>query len=116
MDSSVLNNDSNNSGSNFNIKAFVEGDIFDLAGLENMPDDQKEQIMTKMMESVRDRVLVRIVDELGEIKKDQFFRLLDDGDDQDIKSFLSDNNIDINALVAQEALIYKKEFLDNLKQ
>jgi len=72
--------------------------------------------MTKMMESVRDRVLVRIVDELGEIKKDQFFRLLDDKNDENIKSFLESNGIDVNTLVAQEALMYKKEFLDNLKQ
>ena len=109
MDSSISN-------SNFDIKAFVEGDIFDLAGLKDMPDDKKQELMTKMMESVRDRVLVRIVDELGEIKKDQFFRLLDDKNDENIKSFLESNNIDVNALVAQESLIYKKEFLDNLKQ
>ncbi|MFA4930356.1 MAG: hypothetical protein WC570_00600 [Patescibacteria group bacterium] len=98
------------------LKNLIEGDLFELAGLENLPEGKKEEMISKMMESVRDRVMVRIVEELGQENEAEFFSLLDENNDDEIREYLDSYGIKLDMLVTEEALVYKKELLDLIQQ
>jgi hypothetical protein len=96
-------------------KDLIEGDIFELMGLNNIEESKKEALMEKMLEGLQNRVILRIDDAIPENEKEQFQQLLDNGDDDKIKEYLTNKNIDISKLTAEEALLMKNEIIQNAK-
>lgn len=96
-------------------KDLVEGDIFELLGLQNLPEDQKEELMTKIIEGVESRVALRIDDLLDDKEKENFHQLLNQDDDQAISEFLQSKDIKVAQLAAEEALFVKSEILETAK-
>jgi len=92
-------------------KDLIENDIFELLGLKDIPEEQKEELMTKIIEGVESRVVLRIDDLLEDADRDNFGKILDQGDDQAIADFLQTKNINVGQLAAEEALLMKNEIL-----
>lgn len=92
-------------------KDLIEHDIFELLGLKNIPETQKEELMSQIIEGVESRVVLRIDDLLDEADRDKFGQILDQGDDQAITDFLQSKNINVGQLAAEEALLIKSEIL-----
>lgn len=98
-----------------NPKDLVEGDIFALLGLQNLTEAQQEETMAKLIESVQNKVLIRIDDLVGEADLEAWHRVLDTGSDEEINQFLTSKNINVAQLVAEEALLIKSELVSKIK-
>lgn len=93
----------------------IEGDIFELLGLQNMAEDKKQELMSKFIEGVESRVALRISDLLEDEDEEKFNQLLDKNDDQAINEFLKSKDINVPQLAAEEALFVKNEILQTAK-
>jgi hypothetical protein len=93
----------------------IEGDIFELLGLQNLSEEEKEDIMAKIIEGLQSRVVLRIDDLVGEEDRKKFYDLLDQSKDEEINSFLASKNINVPQITAEEALLQKNEIIQNVK-
>ncbi|TSC93562.1 MAG: Uncharacterized protein CEN91_208 [Candidatus Berkelbacteria bacterium Licking1014_85] len=93
------------------VQDILNKDILELMGAKNMPEDKKAELYQKMLETIQNRVIARIADELSDADLDTFKTLADAGDKQKLEEFLTSKNIDIAKLMLQEALIYKTEMV-----
>lgn len=96
-------------------KDLIEGDIFELMGLQNMAEDKKQELMAKFIEGVESRVALRIDDLLEGEDKEKFHQLLDQDDEGAINQFLKSKDINVPQLAAEEALFAKNEILQTAK-
>ena len=87
----------------------LEKDIFELLGIPNAPEDQKNEILTTMIQTVNLRVAQRIADELTDEDAEQFKQLCESGDSDNVAAFLTEKNIDLPNIVAEEATRYRVE-------
>jgi len=101
-------------GSFIDPKVLIEGDFFKEASLENLPEEEKKKLMTKMIDGVKNRVLIRIDDMIAEADKAQFQELLDKGDDEAINKFLKEKKISVPQLVVEESLLQKQQLIQAL--
>lgn len=96
------------------IPNLLEGDFFQLAGLQNLPEKEKEAIMAKLIQSVQNRVIVRIDDLISDPDRATFHSLLEKGNDQAVNKFLEEKGINVAQLVAEESLLQKNQLLQTL--
>jgi hypothetical protein len=89
----------------------IEGDILDLLGLGDAKQEKKDQLYKKMLSTIQNRVVARVLDELEGEDVEKFKDLIEKGEEDDIKQFIEDKNMNINELMAQESLIYKTEIV-----
>lgn len=93
-------------------KDLVEGDIFELMGIEHISEEKKQIIMQGFIEAVQANVLVR-VDDLLQTDHDhsELRRLLENGTDEETSQFLVQKNINIADLVLEESLLQKNKLI-----
>lgn len=96
------------------MKQLLQSSLFDVLGLNGLPEAEQDELRLMVMESIRDRVLVRIVDILGPTREKQWFELLDQSDDAAVQGFLTDNGIDVDQLALEEAIRYKIDLATRL--
>ena len=92
----------------------IEGDFFELAGLQNISEEEKETLMGKILDGLRDKVLIRIDDLLEDADKTHFQQLIQSADDTAIDAFLQNKSINIQQITAEEALLQKNNYLTML--
>ncbi len=93
----------------------LEGDLFEILGLDKLPEEKQDEFRLMVMESIRDRVLVRIVKELGPEKERVWLDMLDrDVPQQEIEDYLVAANVDVQSITALEAIAYKVELAERL--
>lgn len=94
----------------------IEKDILDLLGANNMPEEQKRNLYTKMMDTVMNRAMIRVHDALSEKDREEWKKLLDEGDKPKMDKFLHDHGVDLPKILVEEALILKTELVDLAKK
>lgn len=95
-----------------NIDDFLDADILNLLGADNMPPEEKDKIYKKMVDTITNRVILKIDDLLKtDENRNKFKKLLDANDNDKISQFLTSCNIDVKQLIVQETLIYKTELV-----
>ena len=98
------------------LKDLLEKDILELIGAQNLPQEKKEELYKTMADTVQNRTIARLHDQLSEEDSKEFDRLIDAGDNQKVTEFLENKNIDITSLLIQEATIFKTEMVDLFKK
>lgn len=93
----------------------LEGDILDLVGLSNLPEEQKVEVRTKLMESLMNRVMIRVADIIGDAGMEEFQQTLDSGDDNAIRTYLEGQGIDLKRLAIEEAILLKTEVVEGIE-
>ena len=91
-------------------------DILELMGAKNMPEEKKQELYQKMMETIKNRAMQRAVSSISEADKALFNQIVEQGEKAPIENFLRERNIDIKKLMVQEAVYYKiemKEMVDS---
>lgn len=99
-----------------NLKELLDKDLLELIGGANLPPEKKQELYTKMAETVQNRAIARIYDKLSEAEGKQLDQLIDQDEKNKIDEFLKTKGIDITSLLVQEAIIYKSEMLELFKQ
>lgn len=98
------------------IKELVECEIFEYLELEDIPEEQKAEMMENIIISLRSRIMLRIADVLEE-KNDASFenfkKLLGDEKvtESDVQQFLDSQQINLDAITAEETLLLKAELM-----
>lgn len=101
---------------NINIRKILESDIFDYLELSSMPEEDKAQMMENMILSLRSRMMLKIADMLEKDdpqKFEEFKALLskEGATDQDVSKFLDQNEINLDVIAAEEAILLKAEIM-----
>jgi len=94
----------------------IDTDIFELLGLENMPEDKKADIAEKIGETVISRVLANVLESLEGDKAAELKFLLEENNIEAIKQFLNENNIDLKEIVVKEAVVLKAQIATFMTQ
>ncbi len=93
-------------------------DLVKELGINELPQDQKKEMLAQMSEIIQQRIVLKIVDELPEDKKEEFANIINASSENPsiIDEFLQKNLPNVEELVLGEIGKYKKEmleFLDN---
>lgn len=87
----------------------LKKDILEILGAQNMSDEEKEKLYLKMADAVQERVIIRIHDRLNDQEVEEWKKVLETDDKNQIQSFLNSHNIDFIKMLLEEAVIYKTE-------
>ncbi len=98
------------------VKNLIEEDIFDLIGLKNLDEKTKDDLRLKILESVTNRVLLRVSDLLKDDEIKHWEKLLDEGNNDKIHAYLKEKNIDLKKLMIEESLIYKQQLAESFQK
>lgn len=101
---------------NWTDQDILNKDILELIGAQNLPDDKKKQLYQKMLETIQNRSITRILDQLSDNDAEEFKTILDSGDQPKADQFLKSKGIDIRQIMLQESIIYKTEMTELSKQ
>lgn len=97
------------------IKNLLDKDLLELIGGADLPQERKQELYTKMAETVQNRAIARIFDQLSEEEGKELDKLIDSGDKNKVDEYLKSKNIDLTSVLAQEAVIYKTEMVELFK-
>lgn len=94
---------------------FLNTDILELMGAENMTEEEKNQIYQKMMQTIQNRVLARVVDSLSEDQYSELKELLEKNNEEGFAVLAQEAGFDLPQLFSEEALLYKIEMVNLIK-
>lgn len=93
----------------------LQGNIIDLLGLQNLPEDRKQQLLTQMSQVLQDRLTDRLIETMSKEQRDQFERLLNtDPTTDQIDAFLKAAVPDYVELAMDEVVKFKKELVSEV--
>ena len=98
-----------------NVDDLLDKDIFELLGIENAGEDRKEEIFNRMIQTVNMRVATRIASMLTQEEATKFQDLAESGNADALAEFLTEKDIDLPNLVAEEATRYRVEMVTLVK-
>ncbi len=88
----------------------ISKNIFDILGIADLPDDQKQPILQKMLQILYQRVVARIIDILPEDVMRSMKLAIDAEDEQATNALLASNGMQpFPEMMAEEALCMKYE-------
>jgi len=97
------------------LKDLLDKDLLELIGAQDLSQEKKTALYEQMAETVQNRTIARVYDTLSEEEGKELDALIDAGDPQKVDEYLKSKNMDITALMVQEALIYKTEMTELFK-
>lgn len=95
---------------------YLNKDIFELIDAKDIPETEKEKILNKMLETIKQRVIGRMLDQLSEAEYQELQKILDDKDDKKFDEFYQKTGINLTEIYAEESLLYKIEMVEIIKQ
>jgi hypothetical protein len=84
-------------------------DILELLGMQNLPENEKEELRKTMYETVQNRIAARVLDGLDKEEAKHWQQLLMDNKLKEMNDFLLLKGIDIDQIAAEETLFYKTQ-------
>jgi len=95
---------------------FVDKSIIDLLGLKKMAPAEQDKLIKTMMDTIQSRVEGRIINTLADDEFTKMKAALNNKDEEMFFEIIKRSNIDIEALYAEEALLYKIELVNMVQQ
>ncbi|MBT3355831.1 hypothetical protein HN784_01120 [bacterium] len=89
-------------------------DLIKELGINDLPQEQREETLTQMSEVIQQRIVLRIVEELPADKKEGFADVVNNSAEEPeaIDTFLTENLPNVEELVLEEIGKYKAEMLE----
>jgi hypothetical protein len=81
-------------------------------GLESLPQDQKDELIVRMAETLQSKISTRIINSLSDAKKRDFDAIVEGNNDKEIEQFLRDNVPGFEFLVRDEYENFRAEMID----
>lgn len=97
------------------LQDFLQKNLITELGLENLPDDKKEELILKIGGLIQQNVLLRILNELGEKDKDEFDKVLAEENDEKTLAFLQSKISNFDELVKEEVAKFKEEAMKRMQ-
>jgi len=86
-------------------------DILELMDAGDLSEEKKRELYIKMLETIQNRTIARIFDQLSPEDGEKLKQLIDSNNKAEIESFLKSKGIDIAQMMLEEAIIYKSELV-----
>lgn len=84
-------------------------------GLQDLADDRKFDLLSKMSDLIQKRVLLRVIKSLGVQDKQEFDRLLGKENEQAIFRFLISKVPNIEEITDEEVIKFKEEVIEQVR-
>lgn len=98
------------------VEEFLDTDILKMIGAGEISQEEKNNIYKKMVDTISNRVILKIDDLLQtEENRNKFKSLLEKNDSAAMENFFVEFEIDVKDLIMQETLIYKTELVSLAK-
>lgn len=78
-------------------------------GLDNLPQEKKEELVLKIGGLIQQNILLRILQEMNESDKDEFDKVLGANDNEKTLAFLQSKLPNFDQLVAEEVAKFKEQ-------
>ncbi len=96
-------------------KTLLGANIIDLLGLQNLPEQQKVDLLTRMTEVIQDRITDRIVESLSADERAAFDQLMDRGaSEKEVNTFLQAKVPEFGGIAAEEILRFKSQMVTDV--
>lgn len=93
----------------------LQKDILELLDIQNIPDEKKQEIYTKMYETIETRAMLRLDALLSAEEVETWKKLLQDGDREATRAFLAEKKIDVQKIMLEEMAAFKAQLVFLLK-
>ncbi len=87
----------------------IQQNILEELGLENLPEDKKEELLSVMTESVLKRITISVLEQLSDEDKKEFDKLRDQADAEKINQFLREKIENYDAMIEKIIKEFKQE-------
>ncbi len=84
-------------------------------GLQDLPEDRKLNLLSRMSDLIQKRVLLRVIKSLGVEDKQEFDRLIGTENEQNIFRFLISKVPNIDQITDEEVISFKEEVIEQVK-
>lgn len=91
------------------VSEIIEKDILDLIGGGNLSQEKKDELHSKMLKTIQNRVIARVDSILSDEEIKEWQKLVEVGDLIKIKNFFDSKGIDIEEQLVEEAIVYKTD-------
>jgi len=91
-----------------------EEDLFVVLGAQNSSEDEKAILLARMIEIVQTRVMEKIYNALTEQEREEFMRLLESTDSDDVNTYVSQRVPNFQNLYEEEGRILRQELIVKL--
>lgn len=98
---------------------YLNANIFELLGLEDLPDEKKQEFLKDMGDALEERIFLKMVNTLeSEDDKKEFFRLFSEEDvsDEEQQNFLKTKFPNFPDFLAEEIALFKKEIKESVDE
>ncbi len=95
--------------------AILNEDIIKILKLDHLPEEQQENLRQKMIDTIEQRVMARLMDSLNAEDQQKLNELLNQENTQETQQFI-ESKMNIKEVAAQETLLYKMEMIDNAQK
>lgn len=92
------------------ISELTRRDIFDILGVHTIPEDEREEYLDTMLDTIMERVFVRIIDACSEEQCQKINEALRSNNREVLNDLLFMSGLqDFDTMVAEETIVYKFE-------
>ena len=77
-------------------------------GLQDLPDEKKEQLILKIGELIQQNIILRVLDELSDKEKDEFDKVLAQEDGEKTLAFLQSKLPNLEEIFKEEIARFKE--------
>jgi hypothetical protein len=102
----------NPSSADISYEDMLRKDILELLGQDDLPEEEKNELYKKMLDTIQNRALMNVLDLLPDEKRDEFNERLDNQNPAEINQFLEESGIDMEKIMLEESIIYKAELVE----
>lgn len=100
---------------NQNLQDYFQKDLITELGLQDLPDDKKEQFVLKVGELIQQNIILRVLDELSDKDKDEFEQVLTDNNPEKILAFLQSKIPNLEELFKEEVAKFKQTAISRMQ-
>ncbi|MFB6181673.1 MAG: DUF5663 domain-containing protein [Candidatus Magasanikbacteria bacterium] len=94
----------------------LEENLVTMLGIENLPDEEKSQILTKATRIAEKRIVLRVLDLLDEEKQEEFGQAVSSQDQEEIQSILQEEVDNFQELAQEEVVKVKQQLKEAVSQ
>lgn len=97
------------------LQELLDQDTLDLIGGQNLPQEKKQELYLEIAQTIHNRAIGRIYNNLSESEGRELDQLLETDDATKVQDYLREKGLDLPSVLTQEAMAYKVEIYELFK-
>lgn len=97
------------------IKNLFQKDLITELGLQDLPEDKKEQLILKIGELIQQNIILRVLNELSDKDKDEFDKVLAEENGEKTLAFLQSKLPNLEEIFKEEIAKFKESAIAQMQ-